>query len=550
MKTKFKLYILSALIIFTGIIASCTKLDDDVYSTIISDKYEYTENDLVRILGNAYTTWREVVKGAINESQEMSSDEQMVPIHPWGWSGTTTNMHLHTWTSETGEAINRWGALYTGINNANQVIYQLESGLIPVKEGKEKWVAELKAVRASYYYMLCDYYGNVPYQTQFNVPQGYLPDQITRAALYDSIVTEVKTALPLLSDIVDKTTYGRFTKWGAYALLAKMYINAEVYTGTPQWDKCIEACDSIIKSNKFSLVANQKDLFRADNELSSEAVFAVPFDQSYAGGLNIFNYALNGQFSKVYSTKYFGGWGGAVAVPQFIESFDPDDSRLTENYLFGQQKYPDGSNVLCEIGESLGIPMNIVNVVPGLAWAEELHGYHLGKYEYVAEMSPGDMSNDVLPFRYTDVLMMKAECLLRTGKANDAAAIVTDVRKRAFKSNPAKATVTGVQLAGGSTYDYGLRETQFKGKDGNDKIQNPRTTHEGGADIVYGRFLDELGWEFNQEGRRRQDMIRFGVWSKKSWLSHEATNDKNLELYPLPKAEIDKNSKLKQNTGY
>ena len=73
---------------------------------------------------------------------------------------------------------------------------------------------------------------------------------------------------------------------------------------------------------------------------------------------------------------------------------------------------------------------------------------------------------------------------------------------------------------------------------------------EGGADIKYGRFLDELGWEFNQEGRRRQDLIRFGVWTTKSWLSHSATNDINKNLYPIPRAELDKNGKLKQNPGY
>lgn len=98
---------------------------------------------------------------------------------------------------------------------------------------------------------------------------------------------------------------------------------------------------------------------------------------------------------------------------------------------------------------------------------------------------------------------------------------------------------------GRSTYDYGLRETTYL-----DKIKSPRTTHEGGADIKYGRFLDELGWEFNQEGRRRQDLIRFGVWTTKSWLSHSATNDINKNLYPIPRAELDKNGKLKQNPGY
>lgn len=73
----------------------------------------------------------------------------------------------------------------------------------------------------------------------------------------------------------------------------------------------------------------------------------------------------------------------------------------------------------------------------------------MAKYEYVAGMSPGAMSNDVFPFRYTDILMMKAECLLRTGKADEAAQIVTEIRQRAFKSAPEKAVVTGAELMGG-----------------------------------------------------------------------------------------------------
>lgn len=132
--------------------------------------------------------------------------------------------------------------------------------------------------------------------------------------------------------------------------------------------------------------------------------------------------------------------------------------------------------------------------------------------------------------------MMKAECLLRTGKADEAAAIVTQVRERAFKSDPAKAVVTGNELMQGSVYDYGLRN-------------HLASSEEGGEDIVYGRFLDELGWEFNQEGRRRQDLIRFGVFTKKSWFSH-APNGENKALFPIPTKALESNGNLTQNQGY
>jgi hypothetical protein len=132
--------------------------------------------------------------------------------------------------------------------------------------------------------------------------------------------------------------------------------------------------------------------------------------------------------------------------------------------------------------------------------------------------------------------MMKAESLLRTNKADDAAAIVTTVRARSFPGNPAKAIVTGAQLQEGSRYDYGRRDHLV-------------TTREGGADIKYGRFLDELGWEFNQEPHRRQDLLRFGIFTKKSWLSHQPNGDYR-NLMPIPSGVLATNPKLKQNPGY
>ncbi len=124
---------------------------------------------------------------------------------------------------------------------------------------------------------------------------------------------------------------------------------------------------------------------------------------------------------------------------------------------------------------------------------------------------------------------------MRSGKSG-AGELVTQVRERAFRNNPGKALVTDEQLKEGSNYDYGRRDEY-------------ETTHEGGADILYGRFLDELGWEFCQEGRRRQDMIRFNVFTTKSWFSHDKSDaDKN--LYPIPNKALLTNSNLKQNPGY
>jgi hypothetical protein len=187
------------------------------------------------------------------------------------------------------------------------------------------------------------------------------------------------------------------------------------------------------------------------------------------------------------------------------------------------------------MGDFSGKPLSYRNYVAGVDISDEVDGFRLGKFE-IAKGATNRLSNDWPLFRYADILMMKAESLLRNGLADDAADLVTQVRQRDFKSNPAKAIVTGTQLQGGSTYDYGLRN-------------HLTSTYEGGADIQFGRFLDELGWEFCQEARRRSDMIRFGAFTKKSWLSHSPNGDYR-SLFPIPRTEIAKNGNLSQNQGY
>jgi len=141
--------------------------------------------------------------------------------------------------------------------------------------------------------------------------------------------------------------------------------------------------------------------------------------------------------------------------------------------------------------------------------------------------------------------MMKAEALLRTGQADAAAAIVTQVRQRDFPTNPAAATVTGAQLMQGSSYNYGWSDTDgiVKTAAGGTPVTN------GGADVQYGRFLDELGWEFAAEGHRRSDMIRFGVYTTKTWFNHTPLGDYH-KLFAIPSGAINTNTNLKQNPGY
>lgn len=546
---KLHLYIKGGIIagiMIPAIFSACTKLKNTSYNQIVSGDFAPTGSDLPALAGAAYVDWRGLLLqwNTVYRAQEVSGDEMLTPARPNGWvdGGVYRRIHEHKWTTDDDLVINIWTRAYQGITNCNRIIYQVESGSIPVAaKDTTSLIAEMKLLRASYYWMLCDIYGNVPIVDRFDVPAGYLPTQNTRKEVYDFIVNDLVTNIPKVTDEVSTKTYGKFNKWAGLTLLAKMYLNAGIYSGTPEWEKCKVVCDTIINfansSGKFILEQNQKNVFVTDNENSKEIIFALPFDSKYVNEWNSFDVhmqTLQPENQKTYNLQS-SPWGGVCAVPQFISTFDAEDSRLSDNFISGQQYTATGDSIFGTMGAYVGKPLAYRNYVAGVDQSEEVDGYRLGKFE-IAMGATNRLSNDWPLFRYADVLMMKAESILRLGDAEGAATLVTQVRQRAFKSNPSKAVVTGAQLLQGSTYDYGLRN-------------HLTSTTEGGADIQYGRFLDELAWEFNQEARRRTDMIRFGMFTKKSWLSH-SPNGGYRALYPIPKTEIDKNPNLKQNSGY
>jgi hypothetical protein len=546
-KLKFITYTGMALIAIILVLNSgCTKLMDKNYNAIVASNFVPTAADIPAITGAPYVDWRGLLLqwNTLYRAQEVSSDEMLTPERNGGWvdGGVYRRLHEHKWTTDDDVVINVWTRAYKGITNCNRVIYQIQSKAIPVAPADTtKLIAEMKLLRASYYWVLCDIYGNVPIVDKFNVPAGYLPQQNTRKQVYDFIIKDILDNYQLVTADNNQASYGKFNQWAALTLLAKMYLNAQVYTGTAEWGKCIAICNQIIDATGTSgikLEPNQKNVFITENQNSKEIIFALPFDSKYVNQWNDFDIhmqTLQGENQRTYNLMY-SPWGGICAVPQFISMFDTLDARYIDNYIKGIQYASNGDVLIASWGEQKGKPLFFRNHVYGVDYSDETDGFRLGKFE-IAMGATNRLSNDWPLFRYADVLMMKAECLLRTEHADEAAAIVTSVRERNFKLKPQNAVVTGAQLLGGSNYDYGLRNHLVP------------FTHEGGADIQYGRMLDELGYEFCQEARRRTDMIRFGMFTRKSWLSHSPNGDYRA-LYPIPRTEIAKNSNRTQNTGY
>lgn len=515
---------------------ACTDLTETPYDQVTEANFNPTAADLAALMAPAYTPLR-AYQGwyGIVDGMEESADAFITPVRPNGWydGGVYVRMHEHRWGPTQGQPNTIWNMSFSGINSANRVLYQIESGIVPTDDETQASVtAELKALRAFYYSLLLDHFGRVPIVTDFTDVE--LPQQATRQQVYDFVVSELTAALPELSTEVGPATYGRVNRYVALAVLGRVYLNAEVYTGTPQWQKVLDVTGEIIEADAYELDATYRGPFSRTNDNSPELIFAVPYDAIYATGSNFHMKTLKPELRFVFGLQA-QPWGGSASNPQFIDTYDVDDDRLEDTWLMGPQF------------DAQGRGYNFIKHVPGIDNNEEnefYHGFPVRKYEiYSGQTGSSDVDFPII--RYAEVLMMRAEALMRLGQPG-AGALVTQVRQRNFKGAAAsKAIVTDAQLLGGSSYNYGWYDTDgvVKTGPGGTPVTN------GGADIQYGRFLDELGWEFAVEAHRRTDMIRFGIFTEKTWFNHEPNGDFRT-VFAIPANAIRTNPNLTQNTGY
>jgi starch-binding outer membrane protein, SusD/RagB family len=521
--------------------SSCTDMTETPFTEITEANFKPTASDLAAMIAPVYTPQRAIWMSwyGMVDHQSETSDDLISPVRPNGWydGGTYIRLHEHRWDANQGQPAGVWTQSYNGINAANRVIYQIDAGILPL-EGATKTaiVAELRAMRAWYYWLLLDNFGNVPIVTDFTSTE--LPDQATRTAVYNFVVKELTEAIPDLPVTPTGVMYGRMHQWAAKGALMRVYLNAQVYSGTPQLDKVIALADEIIASNRFRLDATYRAPFARNNNISPEIIFAVPYDAVFAGnsGGAISNFhmkTLKADLRFLFNMTV-QPWGGISSAPQFVDSYDTDDGRYADTWMMGPQY--DAQN------RGYTFVKHVKSIQESGCYCA---GFPVRKYELYQGMT-GSSDVDYPAIRYAEVLMAKAEALLRKGDGAGAAALVTQVRTRNFKGAVAgKATVTGAELMAGSRQNYGWYDTDgvVKTAAGGTPVTN------GGADIQYGRFLDELGWEFVAEGQRRTQLIRFGVFTTKTYFNHKPNGDHRI-VFAIPQARLNTNSKLKQNPGY
>lgn len=505
-------YIFGALLSGALLLTGCTNLDEELYDVVSMDDYGKTESEVQTIVGGAYSTLRGYGASTSEGNgvncyptceyvfflNECASDEACIPTRGSDWydGGRYQQLQYHTWDANNQCVLAGWRYAFTGVSKVNAIIYQVEqSGLSD--EGKRSVEAELRGLRAYYYWLLLDEFGNVPIVTDFT--QKELPANSKRADVYAFVEKELTDIMPYLPTGVQ---YGRFTQNVAYTLLGRLYLNAEVYTGTPQWKKCLESCEKV---SGYSLMSNYKANFFTENQGSSEIIFAIPYDhkQGTTGNyLASMTYHYNQKYAFSADGSYQWCGNGICAQPGVWSSYEDGDVRRDESLLIGQQySAKDGSPVNMDNGE----PLNYTETISDFTNALQNEGARLDKYQWNATDS-WERDNDWVLMRYAEVLMMEAEANYRLGYKQTALNFINQIRSRA-----GLAALTDLD---DSTLDR------------------------------------EWLHEFVFEGNRRTVNIRFGTFFKSWWNKNDDPADHHTGIYPIPAEELSKNPNLVQNPGY
>ncbi|MEZ4792532.1 MAG: RagB/SusD family nutrient uptake outer membrane protein [Gelidibacter sp.] len=440
---------------------------------------------------------------------ELTTDEAII-----GWNdGTIKDLHYQNWTAGNEFISTMYYRVSYQIALCNEFIRQTSDEKLDsrgvdatLRAQIKTYRAEARFMRALSYYHALDMWRNFPFVTDANEVGAFLPEQGSAQQIFDYIESEL-TAID--TDLVDagQNEYARADKAAAWMLLAKLYLNAEVYVGTNRYSDARVEVEKVINSNQYSLDANYEYLFLADNDQSNEIIFPIAFDGLYTqayGGMTFLCHAPVGGDMSPSNFGVNGGWAGVRTTSTFVEKFP------------GMENSADGRELFFTQGQSLEI-----NDVSNFQ-----DGYAIAKYKNVDRNgNPGSDPSGNFPdtdfpmFRLADAYLMYAEAYLRGGGGdiNIAVGYINMLRERAYGNSSANIS------AGGLTLDFILNER-----------------------------ARELYWECH----RRTDLIRFnqftsnGVWPWKGNVPSGTTTASFRNVFPLPTSDLSANPNLQQNPGY
>jgi hypothetical protein len=532
--------------------ASCTDLDVDIKSQYTT--FPDSEDAVDAISGSVYSSFRGVMGRDYWQAQCLSSDEYTAVAIGGDYydGGRYRDVAMHTWTSDNAITSAMWDPAMNGINTCNSVLAQL---------GDDEAVsaAPIRAMRAYYYFILMDNYGDAPILRAMGAEQ---PDRSPRADVCRFVEEELLAVIDRLTTTVDATTYGKATRYMAEALLAKVYLNWAVYTASnaaaynpsdanPKLNEVVRMCDDIIASGRFNLGDPFLSKFLPTNGPHiKDFIFVMPFDRVTQRGMEYARWWTHREARAQFDHQMAASVAGAFRVlPAFYDKFNLPGDERNKIWLTGLQYYwkdyaitsdpfklnttrggidqyytgsdkDDPIEWHLELTKEIYLRPELDNPEATLNAGADLKGKSMGYRSIKFYMDPNttsddarSQSNDVPIFRYADVLLMKAEAILRGATPTNGETPMSLV-------NQIRACVNAPTINTAPTLE----------------------------DV-----LDERAREFSDESWRRNDLIRFGkfedLWGLRD-IEPQTATEKFRRIFPVPTGVMNTNTNWTQNPGY
>lgn len=429
---------------------------------------------------------------------ELSTDEA---ICAWGSDTDVYPLNFSKVGASNGVILDMFNRLYIQIAQCNNFLIQT-AGLSDENTSAQR--SEVRFIRALDYYYLIDLYGNVPFVDEKTGVGTYIPQRITRGDLYKYVESELVAIEPTMK--TPKTNlYGRADQAAVWMLLSRLYLNAEVYTGTAQWAKAATYAGKVMNAG-FILEPNYNNMFKADNNTSAEMILPICYDgiktRSWSGLFFVASF-ISGDMNTVATFGTKEAWGGNRARAALIKKFVSDgnlDNTTDDRASFWTKD-------------------RTFKITKPIEFKE---GYSVTKFKNVTKAGAiGSDPNQQFPdmdfplFRLAEANLTFAEATLRAN--GDKTAALNAINALRERSHASKITA---------------------------------------ADLTLDFILDEKAREFYFEAQRRTDLIRYNkftsgyTWDWKGGTSEGTSIPSYVTLYPIPTAQLTANSNLKQNPGY
>ncbi|MGV3599688.1 MAG: RagB/SusD family nutrient uptake outer membrane protein [Dyadobacter fermentans] len=553
--------------------AGCTNLDEELYDRITSENFLQTREDVTRDFLRAFEhSYWSIQGGNTFMLQENSSDELMTPNRQGDWfdGGQFQRVHYHTWTPNDGFTADPWNALYGGVTLATNSLEDLQGITDPsrfdmTQAELDGMIAELRTLRAWLNIRLLDFYRNIVIVTKVKGETAGGP-QVTPQEAFAFIENELKESLPKLPTVqsLGANAVGRWTQGGAASLLVRLYLNSKVYTGTDRFADCATLCQEMIdgKYGTYALESRWDAPFDYNNATSKETVFGFPgsfglthwqYDSGmyfwmlpnlaprYLGftdfgdanpkyamqpGLDVdgkeYPFALGKPFVKFQKypddvrLKKYKNLGNSKREGMFLHGYLPYTNSAGKPDTVRGFKGPYALYLRDQVGKFLdakpGTP--IADKTSNMNNADNNSGIFPVKYPFYPSDDVNKISSAYAEIRFAEIYYSLAECKYRAGDKASAAALLNAVRKRNYPAN------------------------------------SPSLYKADGSQLTDQEMLDEWGREFLVEGRRRTDMIRWGVFTKGTWWDKTPDAGSHTEIFPIGQTVLNSSPQLKQNPGY